>query len=387
MAIKMYIKTITEKILTFDVAASVTIATLKTKINQEEGIPYDHKLFFGDMEMDDRNTLASYGIKTMSTLTVKMSRPLLYDELGKVVDFREFIRDLLLRMGLADEHLDLLFSKENRDINYNEFAKCFITRSANPMYNYEMYELTGDTCLNKAVVMYFFKVLQSVQERKRVREEQSGRVFRPDIRLVDYFNKLKAMYISTKVFSDIARRLGFKVFIQMGPRDVHEEIDSILEDSFEAFFGCFEILVDRYIQPHYSHHYVSNYVSYLFGSRRINYHPVNLYDSITLLKETNDLTIRGFTNPSTGVFTPGYKHEVFYDDRDTKSLIAYHINDAKKRTRIYEIMPIEGKSKQSQVIMAERVLEYLKRHPEWFATQQIRLIPKPEELGIEELCK
>lgn len=319
-----------------------------------------------------------------TSLIVIMSRPLRYDELGQVGDFREFIRDLLLRMGLTDEQLDILFSARNRDMNFNEFAKCFITRSADPMYNYEMYELTGDTCLNKAIVMYFFKVLQSVQERKRLREEEKGRIYHPDVRLVDYFNKLKAAYISTKVFSDIARRLGFSDFIQLGPRDVRDEMDSILEDSFEAFFGCFEILVDRYIQPHYSHHYVSSYVTYLFGSRHINYHPDIIYEPITLLKETNDATSRGFTNPSTGVTTPGYKHEVIYDEIDSL-LIAYHINDKKKRTRIHEIAPIYNKSKPSQVIMAKRVLEYLKRYPDRFATQQIRAPPTLEELGLEEL--
>ncbi len=309
-----------------------------------------------------------------------------YNELGLKVKFREFISDLLLRIGLTNEQLGIVFSARNSDMNFNEFAKCFITRSSDTMYNYEMYELTGDTCINKAIVMYFFKVLQSVQERKRLREEEKGRIYHPDVRLVDYFNKLKAAYISTKVFSDIARRLGFEEFIQYGPRDVHDEKDAILEDSFEAFFGCFEIMIDRYIQPHYSHHYVSSYVTYLFNSRNINYHPDVVYDPITLLKETNDATFRGFTNPQTGVTTPGYKHEVG-NSEDSSSLVVYYINEHKKRTHIiHEIATIANKSKPSQVIMAKRVLEYLKRYPNRFVTQQIRVPPTPEELGIEELC-
>lgn len=312
-------------------------------------------------------------------------KPVRFDVLGKGETFREFIKDLLLRIGLTEDHLLILFSDTNRDKNFNEFAKCFITRSADAMYNYEMYELTGDTCLNKAVVMYFFKVLQSVQERKRLKEESEGRTFRPDVRLVDYFNKLKALYISTKIYSDIAKRIGFGEFIQMGPRDVRDEMDAILEDSFEAFFGCFEIIVDRYIQPHYSHHYVSNFINYIFGSRHINYNPDLLYDYITLLKETNDATDRGFTNPETREFRAGYKHEVHFDVA-SESLVAYYVMDRKK-TRIPEIAPIFNKSKPSQTIMAKRVLEYLKRHPERFATQQIRTAPTLEELGLEELAK
>jgi hypothetical protein len=47
-----------------------------------------------------------------------------------------------------------------------------------------------------------------------LREESQGRVFHPDVRMVDYFNKLKALYISTKEYYDIASRLGFGDFIR-----------------------------------------------------------------------------------------------------------------------------------------------------------------------------
>jgi hypothetical protein len=306
----------------------------------------------------------------------------LFQQLSRNPVFRDFIHDIVLRMGLTEEQSSVIITPTT----LMEFAKCFITRSADPMYNYEMYELTGDTCLNKAVVMYFYTVLQATHERKRLREESQGRVFHPDVRMVDYFNKLKALYISTKEYYDIASRLGFGDFITLGPRDVRDEINKLLEDSFEAFIGCFEVMVDRYIQPYYGHQFVANFIKYIFTSRHINYHPDLLYDSVTLLKETNDQTRISITNRD-GSIVDGYTHIVEYDDKVSNSLIAYHKNErTKHKTKLDEIKQIFNKSKPSQVEMSKRVLDYLKRYPDRFPQHMIKLPPTPEELGIEELC-
>ena len=305
----------------------------------------------------------------------------LFQQLGRDPLFRDFIHDIVLRMGLSEEQSTVIITPTT----LMEFAKCFVTRSADPMYNYEMYELTGDTCLNKAVVMYFYTVLQATHERKRLREESQGRVFHPDVRMVDYFNKLKALYISTKEYYDIASRLGFGDFIRLGPRDVRDEIDKLLEDSFEAFIGCFEVMVDRYIQPYYGHQFVANFIKYIFTSRHINYHPDLLYDSVTLLKETNDQTRISITNRD-GSVVDGYTHIVEYD-QGTNSLIAYHKNErTKHKTRLHEIPQIYNKSKPSQVEMSKRVLDYLKKYTDRFPQHMIKLPPTPEELGIEEIC-
>ena len=207
-------------------------------------------------------------------------------------EFREFILDLIERMGLSEEHIEILFPKnpafaERRETNFGEFAKCFVSKYVDPRYNYEVYELAGDGCINNSVIMFLLKQLLAAQHQAK----EKDRTFVPSVHLTDYYNKLKAVYISAKEFHDIATRLGFDQFLEIGqvPQNKELEHDKILTDCFEAFIGCFELLGDRYLDSHYSHLYVTNFVNYIFTLRKINYDPSNCYDYITLFKETNDV--------------------------------------------------------------------------------------------------
>jgi hypothetical protein len=230
---------------------------------------------------------------------------------------------------------------------------------------------------------------ESERNDQKVRESReklaSIKEFEPDTRTVDYFNKLKAKYVSTKEYAYMATRLGFLDFIVMGPRDVHEEQEAILEDCLEAFFGCFEMIIDRYVEMNYSHHYVASFMAYMSQARHINYHPDILYDYITLLKETNDMTKNDALLPN-GTIQPGFKHELFFDNNASAWYVFYIDVKTNHRNRIYEVPTINNKSKASQAEMSKRVLEYLKKNQAKFPTMKIKMAPTPEELGIEELC-
>jgi dsRNA-specific ribonuclease len=213
-------------------------------------------------------------------------------------DFREFILDLIERMGLSAEHIELLFPtnpalSERRNTNFGEFAKCFVSKYMDARYNYEVYELAGDACINNSVIMFLLKQILAAQHQAKEIDPS----FVPSIHLTDYYNKIKAVYISAKEYHDIATRLGFDQFLEIGriPQNKESELDKILTDCFEAFIGCFELLGDRYLDSHYSHQYVTNFVNYIFTMRKINYQPSNCYDVITLFKETNDILRKRFT--------------------------------------------------------------------------------------------
>ena len=299
---------------------------------------------------------------------IQISIMALYQQIGSNESFHEFIMDLLQRMGLSNEDLSILFSPTNKIKNMMEFGKCFVSRKADPVNNYEVYELAGDTCLNNAVVMYLLKTLTACIERK----EQNG--FQRDPRLIDYFNRLKAAYISTKEFNDIAMRLGFNDFLQIG--NSRQRDDKALTDSFEAFIGCFELMVDRYIKTHSSHYYVSLFITYIFNSRHINYRPEILYDPITLLKETSDITYTKLN----------YKYDIIYQ-KEEQHYYLYKISSEGDIRCPYIKVASYSHSVQNKVIMAKKALEFLKdsKYPEW-KEHYLRAIPTPQELGIDELC-
>jgi ubiquitin-large subunit ribosomal protein L40e len=68
---RIFVKTLTGKTTTLDVAQTYTIEAVKHLLREKAGIPVDEqRLLFAGKELEDRRPLSDYNIQTQSTLKV-----------------------------------------------------------------------------------------------------------------------------------------------------------------------------------------------------------------------------------------------------------------------------------------------------------------------------
>ena len=183
-------------------------------------------------------------------------------------EFKDFIARLVARGKLTEKYIDVLTGPEGMNL----YSMVFTNSSADPVNNYEMMEMIGDTTCNKCLVWYFFYKYPHLNNKEGVKT----------------IAKLKIFYAATKTFYMIADKQGFMPFISAREKRLHHLREKTMEDCFEAFFGATEYLLNTYVREGVGYAICYEIFKSFFDELEIETRYYKLIDNITKLKELAD---------------------------------------------------------------------------------------------------
>jgi dsRNA-specific ribonuclease len=125
---------------------------------------------------------------------------------------------------VSPKYLDVLTSPRAIKI----YDQCMTSSTYDESNNYEYLEQLGDVTANKFLVWYFYRRFPELVCPRGVK----------------VVARLKINYGSKKVFSQLAHEIGFWEHIKASDECKHKKRDDLLEDSFEAFVGATELILD-----------------------------------------------------------------------------------------------------------------------------------------------
>lgn len=177
----------------------------------------------------------------------------------------EAILNLFIKYELLDD-LDTFREIFSAPAMESYWMKCFTHKSIDSEYNNDAFEFYGDKVLGYSFSKY-------LRKRFRDRLDQASGTL------------LQAKYMSKQYQAQMSRELGLVELLRYDPEatvSVH-----VQEDTFEAFAGCLDIIIDEYVVEGAGASCVFNLILALFEKVEIDLDKLDRDDK-TMLKEIYD---------------------------------------------------------------------------------------------------
>jgi dsRNA-specific ribonuclease len=202
---------------------------------------------------------------------------------GKHNELKSFISDLLRNYPeLSRKNIDKLLTDEHMI----EFKKAFTSPSVNPNFNYEFYEMLGDSTANNCIVWYF--------HRRFFPKPEEITTSKGTMTPLAIMGRLKQEGASVRKFSKFSRELGFQPYITM--TNIEESKPTkVLEDVFEAFIGCLVYHCDKVFGFHTGFTIAYPFIQKLFDKEEILITKETLYEPKSILNEDITKFPKGYT--------------------------------------------------------------------------------------------
>lgn len=193
--------------------------------------------------------------------------------------FKKLIKALLKLGEINKKYIEILTDVEGMKV----YSVVFTHKSADPINNYEFYEILGDATLSKIIPWYIIRRFPQLKNPE----------------FVTIIARLKINMASKRSFSTIAQKLGMWKYVTADTLTKTSEMKKTLEDVFEAFFGATELMleercatalnVDEKMIQGIGSIAMFKLGSKLFDSEEIKLSYTELVDAKTRLKELIDM--------------------------------------------------------------------------------------------------
>jgi dsRNA-specific ribonuclease len=233
--------------------------------------------------------------------TTETEEPIIYSG-SRGTDFQYLIRKILKNAKIKDHYIDALLDEDG----FKKYDIAFTSKTANEVDNYEVYEQLGDLSANKFIVSYMYRKFPKLKCSECVK----------------IVARLRILYGSKQTFCVIAENLGFWPFISADEEQRNTEKKKLLEDTFEAFIGVTELMIDEKIRHNVGYAIVYEILHSVFETVNISLKYEDLYDAKTRLKELFDLYNKGDSN----IGTLQYEETKDLETRLTTSLVYQKIS-------------------------------------------------------------
>ena len=280
------------------------------------------------------NNKMMYDVKTDET-----DNNIIYGDRGQ--SFKNMIRSILLISRLKQEYIDVLLD----DYSISIYDIVFTHKSANSLQNYELYEMLGDTTVNKSIAWYLPRRFKDIWND-------------PDA--VEKLSKTTQKLRSKKSLSSISKSIDFWDFITADQTSRKLKRTDILEDVFEAFIGGTEFLLDKRIKQGVGYTVCYAIIKSIFDSQDISMNLDVITDPISRLKETFDS--KDLKEKGIGV----------------QEVEAIAFNDPEKKWIIY----IYRKDKKGNKTLLAQSTDFKKKNAQYKAS--VYALQKLKEMGFEK---
>lgn len=195
-------------------------------------------------------------------------------------NFKNLIKGILKMGNLKNKYIEKLVNDEN--IKLYDIA--FTSKSANPVNNYEFFEILGDATLGNFIIYYCARRFPELNNAEGVKT----------------LSNMKAEYGKKQFLAQLAERFNFFEYITATAGEKTTPLQKtrnektrkdLLEDTFESFIGVTVYILDKEFVNGVGYAIAYNFLKEIYDIVEIKSDFQSLQHSITKLKEFFDPVI------------------------------------------------------------------------------------------------